>query len=239
MFGKAPVITPATSVAYALDDLSPSLAIYNFRKPGTATQQCAFGAVVQRARIQIGGDFAQIDLSGPCKWVIDTDQFGTVGADHKGGLTSFPSEPASPVTNGNMAVGFTGNVLMDGNSYGTLRTATIDADMQRDIPLDVYNNYFGVEPGQGRRIVNVEGSVYDDDSANLSSLKLKAHLKTPVPLVFAVGTVAGNIWTFSLANALLSAPRYDDSQRRYVVNFSGRAHATSGTSKNELALTLT
>lgn len=238
-FGKAPTVVAATSVTYGLDDLSPSLAIYNFRKPAGASQQCAFGSVVQRLRVLLGEDVARIELSGPSKWVIDTDQFGTVGADHKGGLTTFPSEPASPVTNGGIGPGFTGTVTLDGQSYSTLRTATIDVDFGRDIPLDVYNNYFGVEPGQNRRVVNVEFSIYDDDSANLSTLKRKALAKTPVDLVFAHGTIAGNIWTFTLKNVLLAAPQYDDSQRRYAVNFTGRAHATSGTSKDELVLALT
>ena len=238
-FGKAPAIVAATSVTYSLDDLSPSLAIYNFRKPAAASQQCAFGSVVQRMRVLLGEDVARIEASGPCKWVIDTDQFGTVGADHKGGLTTFPSEPASPVTNGGIAPGFVGTVTLDGQSYGTLRTATIDMDFGRDIPLDVYNNYFGVEPGQTIRTINVEFSIYDDVSANLSSLKRKALANTGVDLIFQHGTIAGNIWTLTIKNVLLEAPQYDDSQRRYVVNFTGQAHATSGTSKDELVLALT
>lgn len=239
LFGKAPTVTPATSVAYALDDLSPSLAVYNFRKPGTATQQCAFGTVVQRARFRLGENFAFVDFTCVARHVIDTDQFATVATDHKGGLTTFPSEPPSPVLNGLPAVGFTGGVLLDGQSYGTLRTAEIDLDAQRENPLDVYNNYFCGEPAQGRRVVGVQFSIYDDDSANLSSLKRKASAKTPVALAFTVGTVAGNSWVFSLANVLLASPQYDDSQRSYSVNFSGRAHASSGTAKDEITLTLT
>jgi hypothetical protein len=51
--------------------------------------------------------------------------------------------------------------------------------------------------------------------------------------------IAGNIWTFTLNNVRLAAPKYDDGQRKFAVNFTGKAHATSATSKNPIGLVIT
>lgn len=240
LMGKAPVISAGVSVTYGVDDTQYSLAIYNFWKPSTASQQVALGSIVQTGRFSLGGDVAEIDLSGQSRWVLDTDQFSTADVTAKGGLTAFPAEPSAPVTNGTQAVGFTGLVTLDGNTYGTLRTANVTINANRDLPNDVYNNYYGVEPGQDVREVLCDLNIYDDDSANLSSLKVKGINKTPVTLSFQVGTNAGNKWTFTMNNVLLGTPQTDDGGRRKAITFNGcRAHATSSTSKDEIVLVLT
>lgn len=237
LFGKAGVVVAATSVTYDSDDVSPTLSIWNFRKPAGATQQCAFGSMVNQAIFRMGQDVAQVEFSGESYWVIDSNQFATAETAAKGGLTSFPAEPAAPVTNGGMVVGFTGQVTLDGNVYGTLRTATVTFNAGRELQKDVFNNYYpDSSPAQDRRDIRVEFSIYDDDSANLGSLKNKAINNTGVTLVFQMGTVAGNRWTFTLRNVVLAAAKYDDSQRKYAVNFTGKAHASSATAKDAMTL---
>jgi len=239
LFGKAAVVVASTSVTYDPDDTSPTLSIYNFRKPSTASQACAFGSIVNSGKFSLGQDVATVEFGGESYWVIDTTQFATAAADAKGGLTAFPAEPAAPVTNGNMVVGFTGAVTLDGNVYTTLRTANINFDAGRELPKDVFNNYYPDSPAQDRRNITCDFSLYDDDSANLASLKNKAITNTGVTLIFQMGLIAGNIWTFTLRNVRLAAPKYDDGQRKFAVNFTGKAHATSASSKDAIKLQIT
>jgi hypothetical protein len=239
LFGKAKTVVADTSVGYTLDTNIYSLSIFNYRTPSTVTQQIAHGGLVDRAVFTLGEDVAQCEMSGPCQWVLDDDEFSTADSTAKGGLTSFPSEPASPATLGDMAIGFTGSVVMDGDTYGTLRRVTITVTKEAQLDLDVYNNYYAPSGSFGTLAVNIEGSIYDDDSSDLSALKVKAKNGTPVDMVYTVGTVAGNIWAFTLKNVILEPFTYDDGARRYAANIRGRAHATSLTSKDEIALLLT
>lgn len=237
-FGGDPVVTASTKVNYSLSSVAvPSLTLWSFRKPGTVTQQAMFGAVVQTMRVNIGNDVATLDFDLEGKWVIDNDQFATAETEAKGGLTAFPSEPASPVTNGNMVIGYKGSVSIDGNSYTTVRPAVITLALDRELPKDAYNTDYPTDPGAGIRSINIDLSLYDDDSANLKTLKGKAFDQTPVDIIFTVGTVAGNRWKWTLKNVLLPAGDYDDSQRRYVWNVQGaQAHQTDNSTEDELSL---
>lgn len=239
LFGKAKTVVSSTSVTYALDTNIYGLSIFNYRTPSTVTQQIAHGAVVDRAVFTLGEDVAQAEFSGPALWVLDDDEFSTADVTAKGGLSAFPSEPGSPVTNGDMAVGFTGAITIDGVSYGTLRRATITMATETQLDNDAFNNYYAPSASRGVLNVGLEASIYDDDSSDLSALKVKAKNGTAFDATFEVGTVAGNIWTFNLSNIVLEPMTYDDGSRRYAVNLRGRAYATSLTSKDEIELVLT
>lgn len=238
-FGKAGVFSPGVSCTYGLDDLSPSLSIFNARDPATLTQQIALGSVVKTMKIPLGQDNASLEFSGPARWVLDSTAFATSDTIGKGGLTAFPVRPPSPVYNGNMALGFLGTVTIDGQAYGTFRSGNINCDFGRELPQDVYNSYYGNLPGQDVRNITVDWTMYDDDSANLIALKIKAMAKTPVNLVFVIGTTAGNIWTWTVKQVVLDVPKYDDSARNYAVKMSGKAHPTADSAKDELGLVIT
>lgn len=236
-FGKAGVVVASTSVTYDPDDVSPTLSIWNFRKPAGAKQQVAFGAAVTQMILRLGQDVATVEFSGEAYWVLDSAQFATADAAAKGGLTSFPAEPAAPVTNGNIFPGYKGSVTLDGNTYATLRSVTITAGFGRELVKDVYNSdYPDSAPAQDRRDIRVEFSIYEDDSANLLALMNKAVTNTPVDLTFVAGTVVGNIIETRLKNVVLAAPQHDDGGRKYAVNFTGKAHASSATAKDPLKM---
>jgi hypothetical protein len=239
LFGKAPAVSGGTSVTYAMDDNQYGLSVFDFWTPSTALQQIAFGTIVRRGRFSAGQDVASVEFDLQSRWVIDSAQFASAATAAKGGLTAFPSEPGSPTTNGNMAIGFTGANTIDGSSYAELRSFEIDINANRELPNDVFNSYYPGSPGGDIREVGVSWSIYDTDASALNTLKGKAISQTPVAVVFQIGTVPGNIWTFTMNNVVLNSPATDDGQRRKVVNFSGRAYASSLTAKDECTLVLT
>jgi hypothetical protein len=238
-FGKAGTVASSTSVTYSLEDAAPSLSIYNFRSPSTVTQQCAFGAVVNSVRVPLNQDVAEIEFSGPARWVVDSTSFATHDTAGKGGLTAFPSAPSSPVYAGNMAVGFVGTVTLDGTTYSTIRSGNINIALSRELPMDVFNSYYAGQPTLGVREVTVDFNLYDADDAALTALKGKAISKTSVTLSFQIGATAGNIWTWTLNNVLLDVPSYDDGSANWSLNWTGRAYASSATAKDEVALVIT
>jgi hypothetical protein len=238
-FGQAGTIVTSTSVTYSLADAAPGLSIYSFRTPSTLTQQCGFGSIVNSAKIPLNQDVAEIEFSGPGRWVVDSTNFSAHDTAGKGGLTAFPSAPSSPVYAGNMAVGFVGTITLNGQTYTTLRSGTININLNRDLPADLFNSYYPNVPAQGVREVTVDFNLYDDDSAALTALKAASISKTAVDMSFQIGTTAGNIWTFTLKNVLLDVPSYDDGAANWAINWTGRAHASSATAKDEITLVIT
>ena len=238
-FGKAPTVSAGVSVNYTLDDLNPSLSIYDYWKPTDASQYLAIGAVVSQMTIEATGAFATIEFSGPALWVPDTDSFPDLDATGKGGLASFPPEPAAPVTNGNSVTIRAGTATLDSNIHGEIRNFRCTFNFNRDLPQDtIFSGYYAAGPGADRRDVTFDISLYDNaGSAILSSLKKKGTLKTPMDVVISVGSVAGSRFQMTFNEVVLGTPQNDDSQRRKSINFNGcRAHASSGTAKDEASL---
>jgi len=249
LFNAAPTVVASTSVAYATADTTPqlSLSIYSFRKPGTVSQQVSLGSIVDSATWTIGQDVFDVALSGTSVWVLDSDEYNslTSGSPGLGGLKAhsaggnFPTEPTAPVTNGNFAQGFVGSISLNGNVYQTIRTATINMKMNRTVPQDEFNNFYGNTTDAERRKITGSINLYDDDSVNLTALKLAAKSKTPIALSFQIGATPGNIWTFTLPNVLLDPVTYDDSRPRYTANFDWNAYSTGILTRDAIGLTLT
>jgi hypothetical protein len=241
VMGKLGVVNAGVSVVYGLDDNSPSNTIWDFNTPSTVTERCAMGAICSKAVFDIGVDEPVVEFSGQALAILDTDIYATADSISKGGLTAaaFPTEPATPVTNGVAPPGFTGQITLDGNTYATYRTGKINVDVARDLPMDGFNSYYGLAPEAGDRNVTTDWSMYDDDSTILSTLKQKAYAGTPVTLTFQIGTVAGSTWVFLLKNVLLAKPQYDMSGKRRFVTFTGsRTHDTTIGAKDAFQITV-
>ena len=239
-FGKAATVVPATSVTYAIEDASPSLSIYNYRDPATMEHLVALGCVVASTRFNLSQEQTSIEFSGPCRYVSPSEGFAGLDSTAKGGLTAFPTRPASPTYAGTMALGIYGSATLDGNAYTVVRSLSINCDWGRSLIDNVlFNGAYPGLPQQLIRTVSVDFELTDEDTAANESLKSKARAKTSMDLVFVIGATAGNIWTVTLNDVQLSSPDYDDSQPSWGARFSGVAHASSETAKDEISLVLT
>ena len=243
-FGKAPTVAAGVSVTYALDDLSPSLSIYSYWKPSTATQDLVIGAVVDRLSIDAtGGGDPTIEVSGPGLWRPDTDSFADLDATGKGGLSSFAAEPGAPVTNGNMIDVTAGSATIDGYLIPRgVRSFRLNMGFGRSIPTDVlFGGKYGAEPQQIIRDITFDMNIYDYyGDADWSRIKKKAVLKTPITCTFVFGGVAAHTLAMTLNNVQLGNPITDDGQPGKAIAFSGCvAHAISNTSKDETVFVYT
>lgn len=242
LFGKY-TNTPGTSDAYECDDVQKFVDLYHYVKGspsvGNVSQEAALSAVVSQAVVEFGGDFATVEFSGESKVNLTTEAFSGSDTDSKCGLASFPTEPGSPTTSGDACPGYKGTVTIDGNPYTTTKTGRLTIASPKPLIHDNWGSDLPAEGAPDIRDVTFDFTVYDDDG-NILTVKAKAWANTAIDVSFGLGTAAGNIHTFLLKNVLMGKPKYDYSQTRRAVTFTGcRAHATSGTSKDEAKYTVT
>jgi hypothetical protein len=241
VMGGSPTVNAGVSVVYALADGSPSCTLWDFNTPGTMTQRCTMGAIASKAKFDIGVDEPAVEFSGAGLALLDSDIFSTADTISKAGLTqaAFPTEPVSPVTNGVPPPGFTGVITLGAAAFNTLRSGSISLDVDRELPMDGFNSYYGLAPAAGLRNVTADWSMYDDDSTILQTLKIAAYAGTQINITFQIGTVAGSTWVFLLKNVLLPKPKFDYSGKRRVISFSGaRAHDTTIGAKDAFQITV-
>jgi len=242
LFGVAPTIVASTSVTYNLVDPSPipSFSLWSFRTPATLAQRVVLGAVVGEATFQLGQNIATWSANGTGIWCLDSDNYSVEDSTEQGGLTSFPTEPVTPVTNGQSTVGFTGLATFDGNVIAEIQTASIRMRTGSAVVNDTFGSYYPVLSEGEMRTVGLSFTVYDSDGTGIKDLKAKAITQTPITITLQIGTIAGNIWTFTLNNVQLASPTYDDSKNRYMCVFpESLAHASSISVRNEIVLALT
>jgi hypothetical protein len=264
LFGNQTSVA-STSVTYnfteASDENIQLATIWSYRTPSTLDQRVAHTAVVQEATFNVGQDGAATwSCQGECLWVLGSNYFSQASTQELAGLGSYPTEPASPVTNGGIVAGFTGliqiynpaatvatdgwlnNTLSAGSAttLATIRTAQIRVQTQNMMVKDTFGSYYPTLTEGGERNVGVSFSIYDDDSASLEGIKYASNTKTPVSFTMQVGTVAGSIWTFTLNNVQLAPFTLNDQQLRFSMDVGeSRAFSTTLTSLDELTLVLT
>lgn len=235
-FGKAPTVNAGVSVVYGLEDASPSLTVYRYRASGVC--EIAAGWVIESVRF-IPGDESTIEFSGPCKQIIYSTHFSSYTTAEKCGLTSIPTQPASPVYNGDAVSAQFGTATIDGSTY-TPRSISFDFGMGRSVVQNsLFSGSMPTTPGQGVRNIGVTFSLDDSDVAALTTLKSKILAGTAFDVTIAVGATAGNIWTFFLNDLQGGAPTLDDGDLVWGLSFTGRATDNTTAGKGEATLTLT
>jgi hypothetical protein len=240
--GAAGVVVSSTSVTYGRGESNTyGLTLFDFNSLATGTQRLLAGCVVNRMRLDFGGNFATADFSGVGRSMMTSNGFSGLDTASKCSLTAFPSEPGTRTTAGSPAAGYKGTVTLDGNVYTSLRTGYVEVAWGRELPGDTWNSDLPGTPSEGLVAVNVGLNMYDDDSSNFATLKAKAENKTAlVNLSFVIGTIAGNIITMTVSNVRLNTPRYDYSQTRRVVDFgTSPAHISSSSAVDDLVVAWT
>jgi hypothetical protein len=239
IFGQAATVSAGVSVTYSLSDVIKSFTAWSFRTPSTMMQRAASGSVVSSATFQLGQDIASLRADGESMWVVDSKNFATLDAGGKSGLTAFPAEPGSPVTNGGIIAGFTGQATLDSNVLANIRTATLKIGTGDQLTRDTFGTYYpsGTE-GDVRNVV-LSFNLYDDDGTGTTNLYQKAVSKAAINITLAIGTVAGSTWTFTLKGVQLAMPSLEDGGRKWSAAFGdSRASGSTLTALDEVALTI-
>ena len=238
IFGQAP-----TGAAYSFADATYApfcLARFMHGQSGV-TNQFAYGCLVNEASFQLNGDVFTMGASGPCYWVLDSENFSNEDTAGKGGLSAFPTEPSNPTVVGTIQQGFFGIATFDSNTMDLTTTPLIAGGIRIRTGNYYTNDAFGSgRPASllgGERQVSINASFIDNDSAALNNLKTKAKAKTPINVTIQVGTTTGSITTFTIKGVQLEIPDYSDDNARVVTAFGESiAHASTLTAVDEFAL---
>lgn len=234
LFGQGP-----TSKVWSLSDSIITGNLWSYRTPSTLDQRVALGAILQTATFTLGQDIAEWTAEGECAYVLGSNFFSDADTFQLGGLGSFPAEPGSPVSAGDIIAGFTGLIVVDSVTLAEIRTATVKVNTGNALVTDTFGSFYATQAEGDERNISFGFNLYDNDSVGHETLKAAADSKTPVTAVVTVGTIANNIYTFTVNNIQLESPDLDDNQRRFVATYGdSRAHGTNLASKDELALAI-
>lgn len=213
------VADAAAAYKYTLSENIIPFLMWSFRQPSTISQRVAFGCGVNTATLQMGQDGAATwNASGEAKWVLHSKLFSGSTTEQKGGLTAFPSEPGSPVTNGGIITGFTGKAIVNGVALANLRTASVTVAPGNAPVKDTFGSFHPTELEGDERKVSTQFSIYEDDSTAHRDLEDVSHSKTRIDAVYQIGTVPGSTVVIVLKGIQLVAPSREE-ERRYITTF--------------------
>ena len=250
--GTAPDADPVLECAFGLKTVdagvsvtyTPLAAISSFtlgryRQPSTVMQQLAHGCVVSDLSFAFEQSAnCKFTASGLARWVVDSVNYSGLDTTGKGGLGSFPTEPATPVSNGSPLSGLVGIATIDGSTSLSVRSCGIKMATGITLPSDrLFNGQYGSAPERDKIMATMDLVVVDEDQSYVTGLYSKALARTPVDISLQLGDVDGAKVFWALKNCLLPMPALDDSARKWAANLSGIVcHPTTNTSLDELSV---
>jgi hypothetical protein len=255
-FGKK-TISAGVSVTYAADASATILKYLNETTPVTCELWglnaalrgvVSYGALVNRLRITGGQDSAELSADFVSYYTLAQDRFANAIAAEKGGITAWPTEPATQTYTGSEMTGFTGHIVLDGITYTALRNFTLTANLNRGYRMDKFTDdgseYFPYGPFEMMPEFTLDVSLWSNDSSDLTALLQKIANRTSVDATLVIGATAGGIYTIPLNNLIKpdgdEDPVSSDGDDRKSIDSTGlRAQATSTSVRDEVSLVIT
>jgi hypothetical protein len=235
MFGQQTINSGASVFYTIVDTPAQTFSMFRYRSPAGLYQQLGISCIPTRTVWNLGQNMANWSVEGQCFWVLDSEQFAAADSQSKGGLTSFPTEPTTPVTNGTQAPGYKGQLIIDGNTMVNIQQMTLTADWgwahnRTFFGTDYANGVLG-----GIRRVTATMEAFDDNSSAMLNLRAKGISKTPMQIGAQIGSVPGNIHYFTISNCQLDFPKMIDTGDRFGQRWAAIvAHETTPGAKDEL-----
>jgi len=218
--GAALTYAPATEL--------PSVGIFDYWDPATATQRLLSGGAVDQMQIDINGDYHEFLFSGQAQDVVDSSSFGgsTGGASQ---LQSFPVEPAPggfdyTIVPGNMGQAWLGT---SATQFFTITAATVVLKNALDTRSKEFGSNLPRAIAPGERSVSATFELYSQDDANTQGLYQAARQQSPISVMLQLGESQGQLVGVYLKSVIPVVPEFDDSKNRLQWKFqSSRARGT-------------
>jgi hypothetical protein len=251
IFGAANTTVATTSVTYSLGETLYYLFLSRYNKTpsiSNPTNVYILGGVPQTVKFTGGGNFLNYSVDGVGVGAGDSLGFALpyAGFDAvlSGALTTYPAEPGSATTNGNVIPGFGSGAgfKFGGSSLAEVRT-TIEIQMSLgiDVVADAINDPYPIAFIPGLRQISVSKiQCIDSDGTVLNALKAAALSKAPTAMSMQFGNVAGSIVTFNLANVQPGNMSWVENGAALDVSFdTSMAHQTTISAGDDMTLVCT
>jgi hypothetical protein len=238
-------------LTYTFVDTINQFTLWSFRTPATLDQRVGNNCIVTEASFALNQDVATWSANGDCLWVARSSDFANYDTTQMGGLTSFPTEPSAPVTNGVIIPGFTGRFVAwqsvastsasafatNAQTFATIRNVSVRMQLQNMLVLDTFGSFYSTTLEGDVRNITVSFNIYDDDSTAVNMIKSWGDSKTPLDFAINLGTVIGNVWVFYLKNVYLANHVLGDGQLRFDAAYAdSRATTTTLAVRDEFSL---
>lgn len=231
-FTTTPVAGQALSptVTYRLSTALPSLTLYDYWDPVSTVSRVLTGAAVDTLDIAVNGDYHEFAFSGPAADLLDSSSF-TSG---EGGLTAFPSEPATGVFNYSIVPGHLGQVWLGNldSEFFTLTAATIEVKNHIDLRNQEFGSSYPRAIAPGMRQVASRFSVFAQDDTQTNALYQAAKARTPVSAMLQLGQQQSELMGIFLPQVTPEIPVFNDSETRLQWEFN--SNLAQGISDDEL-----
>ena len=232
-------ITPAAgailgaSVTYVAATELPSVSVFDYWSPGTATQRMLCGAAVDQMTVLVNGDYHEIHFSGLAQDVLDNTSF----SGNAGGLQAFPAEPAVAgydfsVVPGNLGQAWLG--VSAANQFFTITSAQFVVKNSLETRAKEFGSSVPRAISPGKRSVTASLELYSQDDDATKELYQAARQQSPISAMFQLGEVEGQILGVYLKSVIPEVPEFDDSDNRLQWRF--RPSRAQGTVDDEIAV---
>jgi hypothetical protein len=220
------------TTTYSPSSSLPSVSIFDYWSPESAVQRVVCGAVVDRMKITLNGDFHELEFKGRAADVIDSASF----VSGQGFLSSFPAEPVLHTYAAQPVPGHLGQAWI-GATAQQFFTVT-DAAIMVTNNLDMRSREFGSTLprgfGAGVRQVAVSFGLYSEDTAATVSLYQAARQRSPIQVMFQMGQQEGQLMGVFMKSVTVVVPEFDDGEARLRWEFG--SNSSHGFADDEIAV---
>ena len=220
------------TVTYTLgDDLKP-ITLYDYWDPQEAIQRGVAGFVVDEMRVNINGDFHEMSFSGEGRTFFDSSSF----AEGIVGLTEYPPEPVLGDYPASLIPGSLGQAWVGSTVSQSFNVLLSSIRVMNNI--DYRRREFG--PGiqgciaGGARDVRVNLRLSANASSEMSSLFAASRSREPIPVMFQLGDVTGQLCGLYIKSLVPEVPGFEDAQTK--LEWTVRDARAQGSHNDELSI---
>ncbi len=221
---------------WILADAFQPMTLWDFVGLATAEQKVAVNCIPAELTFELGNDVLTMTATGSGGWALSSDGFAAADTEEKAGLTSYPSEPASPVLTGGIITGFIGYCGVDGQNVAEIASATLTFGTGIQIDEQDWNNLLPDGHEADRRRVTLSITIKDSDTTAGKNFKAKALSGTGMAVWLRSGDVVGSMFAWYMPNVQFTPPKRQDGDLSMDTVFEGVARSSAVGVKDELGM---
>jgi hypothetical protein len=222
----------STAITYLPATELPSVTLYDYWSPATATQRFLAGAAVDQMAIDVNGDFHEFSFKGIAQDVQDNASFAAGNFE----LESYPLEPAVAAFDYSIVPGNLGQAWLGPapSQFFTVTAASIGLSNDLDARMNEFGSSVPQAIAPGQRKVAATLSLYSQDDNATQALYTAARQQSPISVMFQLGDTQGQMMGVYLSGVVPVVPQFDDSKNR--LQWSFQPSRAQGTVDNEIAV---